>query len=532
VLERLTDTGATDTGWLGFDDLVTTSASITLDGETLQGGWSGPFAGCPEGETTKTIKWDVFFPSGLATVDPDGSLRARGVTVELQYRNIDTAGAWTSFSKRYTQKTLDQIGFTETLELASTMRPEVRLRRIGAKSTRTDSADGVQWYGLRARLSSPSSYQDVTILALKVRGGNRIASQTESQVSVVATRILPVRRNGAWAPEEPTRDISAWFGHICRSVGYSVEDGNSDIDLGELDRLHDIWTARGDYYDRMVDSPSTVKACLIETLQAGFAELTIDRGLIRPVRDELRGPDFDHEYSPLFNPQVMTRALKREAEHVTAEDFDGVDVEYWDGKTWQYETVPCRLLGDLGLRVEKVRIEGVTDRTRAWRIGMRRRRQQVYQRKRYSFSTELDALNSGYLDYAMLGDTTPGYGQSSMLKGYAKLGEAHMLVSSERFDWSAGGEHWIAIRRRDGSAAGPYVATRIDDYRLTVNDLDFTPVIDGAMDAPVLQFGPKTKFFYPALIKEVNPSGTVSCNVTAVNYDERVYADDDNFPSA
>ncbi|MBU4630048.1 hypothetical protein HRJ41_21490 [Pseudomonas sp. BF61] len=174
----------------------------------------------------------------------------------------------------------------------------------------------------------------------------------------------------------------------------------------------------------------------------------------------------------------------------------------------------------------------MVDETRAWRWGMRRRRQQVYQRKRYSFTTELDALNSGYLDYALLGDTTPGYGQSAMLKGYAPMGSQHMLVSSERFDWSAGGEHWIALRRRDGSASGPYVATRIDDYRLTIPDLDFTPILDSSMDAPVLQFGPKAKFCYPALIKEVNPSRTVSCNVTAVNYDARVYLDDNNFPPA
>ncbi|SDZ27809.1 hypothetical protein [Pseudomonas sp. NFIX28] len=119
-----------------------------------------------------------------------------------------------------------------------------------------------------------------------------------------------------------------------------------------------------------------------------------------------------------------------------------------------------------------------------------------------------------------------------MLKGYAKLGDLHMLVSTEPFNWSAGGEHWIALRRRDGSASGPYVATRIDDCRLTIPSLDFIPVLGSAMDAPVLQFGPRAKFCYPALIKEVNPSGTVSCNVTAVNYDERVYLDDDNFPPA
>lgn len=527
-VERLTDTGATDVSWPGFNPITTSQASIILDGSTLEGSWSGPFSGCPDGALATEIHWDVMLPQGLAIVNNDGGLTSYSLTTELQYRDKALAGAWTSVKKAYQAKTLDQLGFTENLVLPYPMQPEVRMRRIGAKSNSTSIANTVQWYGLRTRLPSPTSYPGVTILALKVRGGNRIASQTESQVSVVATRILPVRRNGAWAPEEPTRDISAWIGHICRSIGYSVQDGNSDIDLDELDRLHAIWTARGDHYDRMVESPSTVKACLIEALQAGFAELTIDRGLIRPVRDEPRGPEFDHFY----NPEVMTKPLKREAEHVTADDFDGVDVEYWDGKTWQYETVQCRLPGDLGVRTEKVRVEGVTDRTRAWRIGMRRRRQQVYQRKRYTFSTEMDALNSGYLDYALLGDSTPGYGQSAMLKGYAQLGGTHMLVSSERFDWSAGGEHWVALRRRDGSASGPYVATRIDDYRLTIPTLDFVPVLDSSMDAPVLQFGPKAKFCYPALIKEVSPSGTVSCNVTAVNYDDRVYLDDDNFPPA
>lgn len=526
-VSRMNAVGETDTTWPGFDALTTSSASMQLDGSTQEGDWCGPFPACPAGTTTNRISWDIFFPQGLARVGSTGGLEGFNVTVEVQYRDIPTAGAWTSIKKVYSQKTLDQIGFTEFQDILR-MRPEMRIRRVGAKSTSTSDANNVQWYGLRANLPAPTKYDGVTVIAMRVKGGNRIASQTESQVSCVATRILPTRRNGAWTADEPTRDIAAWIGYVAKSVGYSIEDGNSDIDLAELDRLQAIWTARGDTYDSTIESASTVKACMIEALQAGFAELTIDRGLIRPVRDEPRGPDFDH----IYNPQVMTKPLKREAEHVTADDFDGVDVEYVDSITWQVETVECRLPGDLGLRTEKVKVEGVTDKTRAWRIGMRRRRMQVYQRKRYSFTTELDALNSGYLDYALLGDTTPGYGQSAMLKGYAPLGGQLMLVSSEAFDWSAGGEHWIALRRRDGSASGPYVATRIDDYRLTIPALDFTPVIDSAMDAPVLQFGPKAKFCYPALIKEVNPSGTVSCSVTAVNYDDRVYLDDDNFPPA
>ena len=528
IVDRLNSEGETDTAWPGYDALTTSTALLRLDGSTQEGDWAGPFPACPPGTTTRRIAWDVFFPQGLVHIGVKGDFDALSVTAEMQYRDMSTAGAWTSFVKTYTGITLDQLGFTEYLDIPANIRPEVRMRRIGVKSSNTQDANTIQWYGLRANLAAPTSYEGVTTIALRVKGGNRIASQSESQVSCIPTRILPTRRGGAWTAEEPTRDIAAWLGYIARSVGYSVDDGDSDIDLAELDRLQAIWTARGDHYDRTIDSASTVKACMIEALQAGFAELTIDRGLIRPVRDEPRGPDFDH----IYNPQVMTRPLKREAEHVTADDFDGVDVEYLDESTWQIETIECRLPGDAGARAEKIKVEGVSTGVRAWRIGMRRRRQQVFQRKRYSFSTELDALNSGYLDYALLGDTTPGYGQSSMLKGYALMGAHHLLVSSERLDWSAGGEHWIALRRRDGSASGPYVATRIDDYRLTITGLDFTPVIDSAMDAPVLQFGPKAKFCYPALIKEVNPSGTVSCNVNAVNYDERVYLDDNNFPPA
>lgn len=243
----------------GFDALTTSVALLQLDGSTQEGDWSGPYAACPSGATTGRIAWDVFFPQGLTHIgENSGVTRDFSVTVETQYRDITTAGAWTSFTKTYTEATLDQLGFTEYLDIPS-MRPEVRMRRIGAKSTSTNDANTVQWYGLRANLAAPHRYEGVTVMAVRVKGGNRIASQSESQVSVVCTRILPVRRGGVWADEEPTRDISAWLGHIARSVGYSVDDGNSDIALEALDRLHEIWTERGDFFDITIEGASTVR---------------------------------------------------------------------------------------------------------------------------------------------------------------------------------------------------------------------------------------------------------------------------------
>ncbi len=519
-VERLTDTGASDTTWPGFLPLTTSAATLYLDGSTQEGDWAGPFAACPDGETTQKIEWDVMFPQGLSYISQSsGSVKTLSVTAEMQYRDRDLAGEWTSVRKTYTATTLDVIGFTESVDLPYAMRPEVRMRRIGAKSTKTNYQDVVQWYGLKSLLPIKKAYDGVTIIAVRVRGGDRLSSQSENLVSVEATRVLPVRNGGAWDVETPTRDIVPWVIHVAHSIGYT----DDDLDMAELDRLHAIWTTRGDYYDAAIESAGTVKQSLLEALTAGFADFTIDRGLIRPVRDEPRTV-MEHPYTP----QNMTKALTRQFSALKPDDFDGVDVEYTDGKTWQKETVECRLPGDIGVRVEKMKLDGVTGRTQAWRIGMRRRMEQKYRRWSYSFGTELDALNSRYLSYVPLQDDVPGYGQSALMLSYS----AGLIEASEPFDWSAGGAHVVGIRRPDGTLAGPYAATRIDDYRLSIVGMDFEPDTSWSIEPPHLLFGPVNRWSYPALITSISPSGTDGASVEAVNYAPEVYAYDDATPPA
>ncbi|MCY1420166.1 hypothetical protein D9M71_357790 [compost metagenome] len=156
---------------------------------------------------------------------------------------------------------------------------------------------------------------------------------------------------------------------------------------------------------------------------------------------------------------------------------------------------------------------------------MRQRRSQKYRRKTFSFDTELDALNSRYLSFCALGDDVPGYGQSAIMLNYA----AGVIESSELFDWSAGGTHMVAVRRTDGTLSGPYVATRIDDTHLSITGLDFVPDTSWDVEPPHLLFGPVASFSYPVLITDISPSGSTGASVSAVNYDVRVYADDDGF---
>lgn len=521
TVARLTDTGAVDDTWGGFDAIETNNFSITLDESTKEGDWSGPFYGCPEGEVIRRFELDFFFPQGLVRfTEKNGNIRSHWAKVEVQFRDSASAGDWETRMYTFEAMSQDQQGYTRAVTAATYIRPEIRVRRIGAESTENFKFNRVQWYGLRGRIDkAPTRYNGVTTMALYIRGGSRLSAQAESQVSVIATRKLPVLVGGEWTDPVATRDITSWVNHVSKSVG-AVDD---DLNIEELARYGEVWSARGDYFDFSVEGSSTVKECINDALTAGFAEFTLERGQITPVRDEPRT-----QIGKMYTPQNMTAPLKRSFTLPAPDDYDGVLIKYRDGITWAEEPVKCKLPGDAFNRVQEITLDGVTDRDRAWRYGMRKRRAQVYQNKSYSWSTELDALNSGYLSYDAVADDIPGYAQSAIMVDYTS-GEGPVIIeSTEPFEWTEGQSHVLALRRPDGSVSGPWAASRVDKFRIAVPTIDFVPDLSYEIEPPHLLFGTTTRWCYPVLVTSIEP-GDYAADVEAVNYDARVYADDNNF---
>lgn len=540
-LERLTDTGGTDSAWSGFSSRTDTSAVLILDPGSSEADWVGPLAGCPKGEKTTRLEFDIFFPGGLAWLRTSGSLTGHSIEIEWQWRDYDTAGAWTSVIEKFTAATRDAIGYTRTIELPYPMRPEMRMRHLSKWYNHTQAIEAVQWYGLRCLLSGKTSYPGATVLAISVRGGERLSAQTENQIRLKVTRKLPRRIAGAWSnvpslsldfanqlyevnlsDNETTRSIIDWYAYVAKSIGYS----DADLDWERLDAYAELFAARGDCFDYSYTSTSTVRDVLTDCLRVGFADLTVRHGLLSMARDEPRTL-FEQGYSPQNNS--MDTALVRSCSMPKPTDFDGVDLEYLDADTWTTETIECRLPGDEGKRVEKITAEGITSRLHAYRFGMRRRCELRYRTKSYTWRTELDAFNSEYLSYCPVSDDVPGYGQSAILEACSNTSEGVLLRSSEAFDWSAEGEYVVGIRKPDGVLDGPYPVQRLDDYHLLIPDieLDWTPDFSLAHEPPHLMFGLIQTWSYPVLITEINPDGFSAVDCTAVGYDARVYQYDD-----
>lgn len=516
TVERLTSAGATDVGFPGFNAGTLAGASIQIDGSNFQTGWRGPFAACPEGELTDRIQLSFFMPEGLCGVGREGQVYERFVTWEAQWRPIG-GSTWQSLVKTYINSTLDQGGYTETILLDSLMRPEVRVRRVGPLGENLEYHDTIQWYSMQARLSGPTAYAGATTLGARIRTSDRISAQTESLISVIATRIL----KNAEGVEQPTRNPRDFAAYIPRSIGYP----DSRVNFEELNRLGAIWAARGDTFDMSYDKETTAQQALSDVFGVGFAELTIERGQITPVRDEPRTV-----FEQMYTPQNMVGHLRRTPRLVANPDeFDGVEVTFTDATTWTESVVRCLLPGDAGIKMEKITAVGVTNRNKAYQIGMRRRRIQRYRPDVFSWATEADALVSRYLSYCAVADDVSGYPQSALLMAFElQPNGSVLLTSSEPLKWETGESYGVLIRRPDGSVAASYAATRVDDYRLTVPSIDFVPDVTWRIEPPHLLFGKLSERCYPVLITSVAPNGLSSAQVEAVGYDARVYLDDDS----
>lgn len=502
--------------WSGFPASVSGATStVQVDRASLPGGWVGPFTAVPQGKLADAFEVDIFFPNGLIYHRRSGGTRLMPAEGRIQWRELGTT-EWHSVPYRFRDATPDQIAFTIRVDLPRPMRVEVRVGATRAPSTNPMHIDKHQWSGLRSRIvGAPTSYPGMTLLHVRMRTGDKVSGQVENKISVRPVRMLPPLDD----PEamEPTRDIAPFFVYMMESVGY----GRELIDMEHIRALHQIWRDRGDTFDLAVNAASTLKTVAGYCLQAGFAELTLHRGLISAARDAYRMGTPPRVYSP----QELVSPLIETTETVMPDDIDGVDIEYKDRITGRMMTESYRLIGDQGLRVEKITAPGVTGRTQAWRLAARRRRKAAYRRTAYKGSTELAAMNSFYMDYVGLQDGIPEWGQSAFVVDHDGL----TLTLSETV-LPVNGDPVVMIRRPDGTASPPIPVT-VNGRTVALSAMPpDVPVTNDPNHPTVVYIGSRTQVVHEALIVSVRPTGDNRVEFQAVNMDNRVYLEDDMGP--
>lgn len=486
----------------------------------------GPILGAPEGVKSRWYTANFIFPRGLGEFDDNGNLNSKTVEIQVEYRDADLGDAqpWEEHILSWTDATTDQLGFTVALgfPLKYAMRAEFRIKRLTPETRNTKVLEEIQWTLLKAVLPEKSTYEGWTTVALSIKASGALATQAENKITINATRKLPVWDGNAWSAPVATRKLAPVVAYIAKDIGYT----DDDIDLAGLNALQAIWDARGDTFDYRFDSPGVFWDALKTVLAVGFAEPLQDFGVLQAVRDVAR-TSYDEPYMP---DSILEDGVQREWTIIDPDEPDGVEVEYFDVNTRKPETVLATLPGDQALDPEKLQVPGVTDRTRAWRLGMRQRRKRRYQRQRFSWSTGLDGLNSTRLSYCpVIDDQIQDAVGGLVVDANAGLTQ---LTLNQPVEFDGVSTYYAIIRRPNGSSFGPVVATEgPDDHTINIaSSLDFTPDFSGESEPPHFAFGPGTAWKEDVLITEVRPTDE-GAQLSAVKYDPRVYADDDNAPA-
>lgn len=509
-----------------FPSNVITAGEVSGQ-ELLQGDYLGPFVANAAGSTANTIGIDLVAPRGLYYANDSGGLDHVSVQVQIQAREIDEMGdplgSWVTLATETITAATNTPQRRSYRYSVNAGRYEVQATRLDTKQTDSRYGHEIVWAALRAYLPENRTWDDVTLLAMRLRATNNLSSQASRKINVISTRKLKTWNPTTGWDATPTVSRSiAWAFADAARASYGAELDDARIDLEALYQLDQTWTARGDTFDGRFDNLLTCWEGLTKILQAGRATPYLQGGILRAARDQSSSVPVC-----LFSPRNIVRgSLSIEYMTPSADTADAVEVAYFDEDYWTTRRVMAVLAGSTSNNPARVSLFGVTDRSQAHREGLYHAAANRYRRRFITFQTELEGMIPSFGDLIAITHDLPQWGQSGEVVGWDS--DDLILTLSEPVTWETGQTHYIGLRARDGSVSGPYVATAgVDDYHVVIDAApDITPYTGDGEERTHYAFGYGETWRQLARVIRVTPRDIWRVEIEAVNEDPSVHTAD------
>lgn len=491
-------------------------------------GVSGPFTLNPFESPVHRLAVDVSFPQGLFSLSDKGKLESQSVELLFEYRLIDVdglpLGAWTTLSNptvTRSDNTPQRVTFQKSVAAG---RYEVRGRRVSAKPDSTKKVTQARWESAKGFARSLGSFGNVTMIAMKALATNSLNDQTAKAFNVYATRKLPTwTSGGGWGPLVATRNPIWAFCDLFRAT-YGAKLDSSFLDMPTLKALADIYDSRNDCFDWVFDSPMGVWEAAQMILRVGRAMPIPQGSLITAVRDTAQTLP-----SGVFNQHnIIKGSLNKKLAMFTFQPFDGLIVEYTDPVTWKTKEVKAILPGRDGLNLDRLKLPGCTDRTRAYREGLYIQSRREYQRKTVTFQTGLEGHIPAIFDLVSITHDTVRVGQGGMIVAYNST--TNEMTLSEQVTFATENiVHKIAIRGDDGAILGtPITCVPGSAPNKVILESDPVEALDFSENRvpPLYAFGVADVWAFMGKVQAIRPLDETTVEIVCVNYVSDVYGFD------
>lgn len=519
-----------------FPDNVETSVEVgqvRLYGpnESEHQGHTGPFVANAVNTLTNHIEVDVVLPRGLYFSNDDGGLNNITATALFEYRLVDDSQGdednWQTLSN-FTRTLNTNTPQRYTLQADVPQgRYEVRVIRTNNANTSHRAGDTIEWVGLRAFLPSTRNYGDVTMLAIKARASNNLNDTASNRVNLYATRKLPnydpqtgilsavddianrtVSRSPIWAMVNILR----------ASYGGVLDDRFLDLEFFAAEAV--TAEANGIFFDWVYDQKSTVWEAVKLPCFANRAIPMLNGSRISFVRDKAQTlPTF------FINPEnTISGSFRLEKKLFDLAENDGFEVEYIDPDTWKPEVVLCLLPGQVGNNPKRIKLQGVTDRQRAFDLGMHLWYKESKERDQITVKTGLEGYIPTYGDLGRFGSDIPRWGQN----GFVESILGNVVTLSEEVTFTDGQTHQMAIRGKVGQDLGPFTVTPGDapNQVLVVGTIPNDQVFfDFQNEPPYFTFGVSNFVGKICRVVSLNPQESEGITIKAIVDDQGRHAD-------
>ena len=430
--------------------------------------FAGPFAANSANTETTRIEVDVVLPKGLYYSNDNGGLSERTIEGLFEYREIDDLGApigvWqtlanfaqtlaTNTSQRFTLAASVTAG---RYEVRASRTNNVDLDAAGNKNHRT--GQDMVWGAMRAFLPSTKNYGDVTMLAIRARATNNLNDQSSNRVNVVGTRKLPIYNSSTqtmpavddYGARVATRSPIWAFVQILRAQ-YGGELDDLYIDYAHLDTEATQAGADQIYFDWIFDQRSTVWEVLKLPCFVNRSIPMLNGSRVTTIRDINNNiPSFVVSDSiAIDNTFEISKKL------YDLNPNDGLEVEYTDPLTFKPEVVKCLLPGESGDNPKRVKLQGVTDRQKAFELGMYSWSKESYERTQINVTVGLEGYIPAYGDIVRVQSDVPRWGQAGAIISIVGT----TITIDQVADLSGAGPYKLAIRGKQSQDLGPYDVT-------------------------------------------------------------------------
>ncbi len=436
---------------------VVTAPEVTGQ-NMLTARYIGGFAACRPKFTATHIGIDVIAPRGLGLADSGGTIGDITVTWRVEVRALNEFGVATTpweiiATETRTVADSKTQRWSVKYELDAPIRPEVRIVRTDVRNDSIRALHDIQWAGLRAYLAQAATLNAHTAhLEIVMRASEQLSGITQSRISVIAQAMCRTwHPDTGWSAEVPTRNPAWWIADLASSPTWGLGLTDERIDLQTLYELSLVWEARQDRFDYVFDSRMGAWDALQIIARAGRARVfRPSGGVLSVARDQVE--DLPVTAFTARNAQPASMVTSEVLPEVDT-PIDGVIVEYFDNRQWDWLPIECPGPGVVSMNNPiRVRLPGVTGAKQAEREGLYEAASLMWRPRTATCTTEMQGVLPAYMSPVRWQPETPGYGQT----GDVAFWDAEELVMglSEKPIWGAE-TLYITLIRDDGSLTDP-----------------------------------------------------------------------------